>query len=43
MDERDEPHGMGSALDFMPNDESLRVSRDAVQRCQGCGLYAFAT
>jgi DNA polymerase len=43
MDERDEPHGTGSALDFMPKDESLAVLRDAVQRCQGCGLYAFAT
>jgi uracil-DNA glycosylase family protein len=43
MDERDEPHGTGSARDFMPNDESLPVLRDAVQRCQGCGLYAYAT
>ena len=29
--------------DFIPHDESLPVLRDAVQRCEGCGLYAFAT
>jgi DNA polymerase len=27
----------------MPADDSLPVLRQAVQRCQGCGLYAFAT
>ncbi len=43
MDEREEPHGTGSARDFLPKDESLPGLRDAVQRCQGCGLYAFAT
>ena len=43
MDDREEPHGTGSARDFIPVDESLPVLRDAVQRCQGCGLYAFAT
>src|SRR6188474_1433406 len=43
MDEHDEPRGTGSARDFIPADESLPVLRDAVQRCQGCGLYAFAT
>jgi DNA polymerase len=43
VDEREEPHGTGSARDFLPEDESLPVLRDAVQRCQGCGLYAFAT
>ena len=43
MDEREEPHGTGSARDFIPQDESLPILRDAVQKCQGCGLYAFAT
>jgi uracil-DNA glycosylase len=43
MAESDEPKGTGSALDFMPVDTSLPVLREAVQRCQGCGLYAFAT
>jgi DNA polymerase len=43
MDEREEPHGTGSARDFIPQDESLPILRDAVQHCQGCGLYAFAT
>jgi DNA polymerase len=43
MDEPEEPRGSGSARDFMPRDESLPKLRDAVQRCQGCGLYAFAT
>ncbi len=37
------PQGTGSARDFMPEDASLPVLRDAVQRCQGCGLYAYAT
>ena len=27
----------------MPAEASLPVLRDAVQRCQGCGLYAYAT
>src|SRR3954452_12192391 len=43
MDEREEPRGTGSARDFLPEDKSLPVLRDAVQRCQGCDLYAFAT
>jgi uracil-DNA glycosylase len=43
MDEQEEPRGTGTARDFLPSDESLPVLRDAVQRCQGCGLYAFAT
>jgi DNA polymerase len=43
MDEREEPHGTGSARDFLPQDESLPILREAVQHCQGCGLYAFAT
>src|SRR5215210_828742 len=42
-DEQQEPRGTGSAADFMPADKSLPVLRDAVQRCEGCGLYAFAT
>jgi uracil-DNA glycosylase family protein len=43
VDEPEEPRGTGSARDFMPKDESLPKLRDAVQRCEGCGLYAFAT
>ena len=46
MDETDEPRGTGSARDFMPalpEEQTLPVLRDAAQRCQGCGLYAFAT
>ena len=39
----DAPAGTGSARDFIPAETSLPVMRDAVQRCQGCGLYAFAT
>jgi DNA polymerase len=39
----DEPKGTGSARDFMPEGADLPVLRDAAQRCQGCGLYAFAT
>ena len=39
----DEPKGTGSARDFIPPAAALPVLRDAVQRCQGCGLYAFAT
>jgi uracil-DNA glycosylase family protein len=39
----DEPRGTGSARDFMPQNADLPVLGDAVQRCQGCGLYAFAT
>lgn len=37
------PTGTGSARDFIPQDTSLPVMREAAQRCQGCGLYAFAT
>jgi DNA polymerase len=37
------PTGTGSARDFIPQDRSLPVMRDAAQRCRGCGLYAFAT
>src|SRR3954469_23629017 len=46
MDETQEPRGTGSARDFMPaaaEEQTLPVLRDAVQRCQGCGLYAFAS
>jgi DNA polymerase len=43
MDDREEPRGTGSASDFVPADKSLPVLRDAVQRCEGCGLYAFAS
>ena len=43
MDEPGELHGTGSASDSIPPDEPLPVLRDAVQHCQGCGLYAFAT
>src|SRR4051794_23096319 len=46
MDEPQEPRGTGSARDFMParaEEQTLPVLRDAAQRCQGCGLYAFAT
>src|SRR3954447_5811732 len=46
MDEAEEPRGTGSARDFMPADpaqQTLPVLRDAAQRCEGCGLYAFAT
>jgi len=43
MDEREEPHGTGSARDYIPQDVSLPILRDAVQSCRGCGLYAFAT
>ena len=39
----EEPTGTGSARDFMPEEGALPVLRDAAQRCQGCGLYAFAT
>ena len=39
----DEPKGTGSADDFLPQDRRLPALREAVQRCQGCGLYAFAT
>jgi uracil-DNA glycosylase len=38
-----EPRGTGSARDFLPDTNSLPVLQDAVQKCQGCGLYAFAT
>ena len=38
-----EPLGTGTARDFMPEKQTLPVLRDAVQRCQGCGLYAYAT
>jgi uracil-DNA glycosylase family protein len=39
----EQPRGTGSASDFLPADESLPKLAEAVQRCQGCGLYAFAT
>ena len=39
----EQPKGTGSASDFLPADDSLPKMADAVQRCQGCGLYAFAT
>lgn len=39
----DEPMGTGSASDFLPQDRSLATLSEAAQRCQGCGLYAFAT
>jgi DNA polymerase len=42
-DESGQPQGTGSARDFMPDGAALPVLRDAVQHCQGCGLYAFAT
>jgi uracil-DNA glycosylase len=42
-DQNEEPRGTGSAADFLPADKTLPTLRDAVQRCQGCGLYAFAT
>jgi uracil-DNA glycosylase family protein len=38
-----EPKGTGSARDFIPDDRSLPTLSAAVQRCRGCGLYAFAT
>ena len=37
------PQGTGTARDFIPADKSLPTLSDAVQRCRGCGLYAFAT
>src|SRR4051794_35587031 len=43
MDDQEEPRGTGSAADFLPTDHSLPTLRDAAQRCEGCGLYAFAT
>jgi uracil-DNA glycosylase len=43
VSEADEPRGTGSANDFMPDRQTLPTLRDAVQRCQGCGLYAHAT
>ena len=39
----DEPKGTGSASHFLPADRSLPALSEAVQRCRGCGLYAFAT
>jgi DNA polymerase len=39
----DEPQGTGSANDFLPADKSLPTLSEAVQRCQGCGLFAYAT
>jgi DNA polymerase len=40
----DEPRGTGSARDFMPGARAgLPTLASAAQRCQGCGLYAFAT
>jgi len=37
-----EPRGTGSARDFMPARQTLPALSDAAQRCEGCGLYAFA-
>ena len=39
----DEPKGTGSANDFLPVERTLPALSDAVQKCRGCGLYAFAT
>ena len=39
----DEPKGTGSANDFLPAERTLPALTAAVQKCQGCGLYAFAT
>jgi DNA polymerase len=39
-----EPHGTGTARDFLPGPRaSLTTLAAAAQRCEGCGLYAFAT
>jgi DNA polymerase len=39
-----EPRGTGSARDFMPGPRAgLPTLASAAQRCEGCGLYAFAT
>ena len=38
-----EPRGTGTAADFLPERETLAQLRQAVQGCQGCGLYAHAT
>jgi DNA polymerase len=44
MTDSEEPRGTGSARDFMPGEDAALPSLgEAVQRCQGCGLYAFAT
>src|SRR5687768_17262557 len=43
-DTPDEPRGTGSARDFMPGPRAgLPTLASAAHRCQGCGLYAFAT
>ena len=34
---------MGSAADYLPDRTTLRVMREAVQDCRGCGLYQDAT
>jgi uracil-DNA glycosylase family protein len=39
----EEPQGTGDARDFFPPREELPLLREAVQRCEGCGLYAHAT
>jgi DNA polymerase len=40
----EEPRGTGSARDFMPGPRAgLATLSDAAQRCEGCGLYAYAT
>jgi uracil-DNA glycosylase len=39
----EEPRGTGSAEDFLPDRRTLPTLREAVQRCEGCGLYAHAT
>ena len=43
MSTPEEPRGTGTAADFLPERETLRELRQAVQRCQGCGLYAHAS
>ena len=32
-----------SAADFLPQQKSLKSMREAVQSCEGCDLYRFAT
>jgi uracil-DNA glycosylase len=43
-DNPSEPRGTGTARDFMPGPKAgLPTLASAAQRCEGCGLYAFAT
>src|SRR5687767_661924 len=39
----DDPQGTGSANDFLLPERTLSNLSEAVQRCRGCGLYAYAT